>query len=108
MNDFDQYEDYEAQFDPMNSDRRERRKRKPKAHHKAKKDQRVVMEEIADEVSIEVEFKTTYVPGLFEEGWLLESLRPFYDRGLITDVLARVKGGKEAMCTAAKPSLKPG
>ena len=96
MNDFDQYEDYEARFDPMNTDRRERRKRKPKAHHKAKKDQHIVMNEIADEVSIEVEFKTTYVPGLFEEGWLLQSLRPFYDQGLITDVLARVKGGKEA------------
>ena len=96
MNDFDQYEDYEAQFDPMNSDRKARRQRKPKAHHKAKKAQHEVMHEIADEVSIEVEFKTTYMPGLFEEGWLLESLRPFYDRGLITDVLARVKGGKEA------------
>jgi RIO kinase 1 len=44
----------------------------------------------------EISFETTYVPGHFEQGWLLESLRPFYDRGLITDVLARIKGGKEA------------
>ena len=41
-------------------------------------------------------FNTTYKPGLFEEGWLLESLKPFYDMGLLSDVLGRVKGGKEA------------
>ncbi|NOG52330.1 MAG: hypothetical protein HND48_25015 [Chloroflexi bacterium] len=27
---------------------------------------------------------------------MLDSLRPFYEMGLMTDVLARVKGGKEA------------
>ena len=41
-------------------------------------------------------FKTTYKPSLFEEGWLLDSLRPFYEMGLILDVMGRVKGGKEA------------
>ncbi|MEP7292894.1 MAG: RIO1 family regulatory kinase/ATPase [Chloroflexota bacterium] len=96
MNDFEQSEDFEARFDPMNTDRKARRQRKPKAHHQPKKAQNEVMGEIADEVSLEIEFKTTYVPGLFEQGWLLDSLRPFYDQGLITDVLARVKGGKEA------------
>ncbi len=109
MNDFDQYEDYEARFDPMNSDRQARRQRKPKAHHQAKKQQTAVIEEIADDTGNEVSFETTYKPGRFEEGWLLESLRPFYDRGLITDVLARVKGGKEANVyrCAAQPR-KPG
>ncbi len=90
------YEEYEIQFDPMNIDRQARRQRKPEAHHQPKKQQHAVIEEIADDTVNEVSFKTTYVPGRFEEGWLLESLRPFYDRGLITDVLARVKGGKEA------------
>jgi RIO kinase 1 len=96
LNDFDQYEDFEARFDPMNTDRRARRQRKPKAHHKPKKNQQSVIEEIADESNAETGFETTYQPGIFEEGWLIDSLRPFYDRGLITDVLARVKGGKEA------------
>ncbi|HVU13672.1 MAG TPA: RIO1 family regulatory kinase/ATPase [Phototrophicaceae bacterium] len=96
MNDFDQYEDYEALFDPLHSDRKARRQRKPKAHHNPKKAQREVITEIAAESNAESSFQTTYVPGHFEEGWLLDSLRPFYDRGLITDVLARVKGGKEA------------
>lgn len=96
MNNFDQYEDYEARFDPMLSDRKARRQRKPKAHHQPKKARQAVIEEIVDSTVNESSFKTTYIPGKFEEGWLLESLRPFYDRGLITDVLARVKGGKEA------------
>ncbi len=96
MNDFDQYEDYEALFDPMHSDRKARRQRKPKAHHNPKKAQHEVITEIAAESNAESSFQTTYVPGHFEEGWLLDSLRPFYDRGLISDVLARIKGGKEA------------
>ena len=104
MNDFDQYEDYEARFDPLNNDRRARRQRKPKAHHQPKKQQQAVIEEIVDHTANEITFETTYRPSRFEEGWLLSSLRPFYDRGLITDVLARVKGGKEAnvyRCAAA-------
>jgi len=39
---------------------------------------------------------TTYKPSRHELGWLLSSLRDFYDQGLITDVLAAIKGGKEA------------
>lgn len=92
----DDYDHYEALFDPMRSDRRTRRKRKPKMKHIPKKSHRQIIEEIADPNSIEAGFETTYVPGLFEQGWLLESLRPFYDQDLITDVLARVQGGKEA------------
>ena len=81
----------------MQSDRKARRQRKPQAHHTPKKEQREVITEIADADSgEETGFQTTYTPGLFEEGWLIDSLRPFYNRGLITDVLARVKGGKEA------------
>jgi RIO kinase 1 len=96
LNDFDQYEDYEAMFDPMRRDRKARRHRKPKAHHQPKKVQQTVIQEIAAAPDTELGFQTTYTPGHFEQGWLLESLRPFYDRGLITDVLARVQGGKEA------------
>ncbi len=96
MNDFDQYEDYESLFDPMHTDRKARRQRKPKTHHVPKKQQSELITEIADADSVEAGFQTTYKPGIFEEGWLIDSLRPFYERGLITDVLARVKGGKEA------------
>lgn len=91
-----QYEQYEELFDPMLNDRQARRARKPKQKHKPKKSVNQIVSEIADPEALETGFKTTYVPGRFEEGWLLESIRTFYDRGLITDVLSIVKGGKEA------------
>lgn len=93
---YDDYEQYETLFDPLNSDRQARRKRKPRAHHVPKKAQHEVLDEIADRQGLEGGFETTYRPGLFEEAWLLESLRSFYDGALITNVLARVQGGKEA------------
>jgi RIO kinase 1 len=40
--------------------------------------------------------KFTYKAARFEEGWLLNSLVGFYEHGRISDVLKRVKGGKEA------------
>lgn len=42
------------------------------------------------------ELFTTYVPSRHERGWLLSSLRDFYEQNLISDVLASIKGGKEA------------
>jgi RIO kinase 1 len=41
-------------------------------------------------------FKFTYKAARFEEWWLLDSLGSFYEHQWIADVLARVKGGKEA------------
>lgn len=92
----DTYDTYASQFDPMQTDRQARRKRKPKAKHMPKKGQKEVISEIAATSGLEGGFQTTYTPGLFEEGWLLQSLRDFYDLHLISDVLGRVKGGKEA------------
>jgi RIO kinase 1 len=95
----DEYASFEARFDPMQSDRQTRRKRKPKVKHVAKKTLAEQLEEMSsDEVNVYVEdgFKTTYKPSLYESEWLLSSLRSFYEEDLITDVLALVKGGKEA------------
>lgn len=93
----DKYAHYEALFDPIQTDRQARRKRKPKPKHVPKKSSREIIAELADETSgLEGGFETTYRPSRYEEGWLLDSLRSFYTRGLITDVLALVKGGKEA------------
>jgi RIO kinase 1 len=50
----------------------------------------------ADAIELEGGFQTTYRPGRHEAQWLLDSLRGFYHGALITDVLAQVKGGKEA------------
>jgi len=41
-------------------------------------------------------FKFTYKAARFEEWWLLDSLGSFYEHKWISDVLKRVKGGKEA------------
>lgn len=41
-------------------------------------------------------FEITYVPARYEAVWLRDSLRPFVDRGLLEDVYALIKGGKEA------------
>jgi RIO kinase 1 len=40
--------------------------------------------------------RMTYRPARHEAAWLLSSLGPFYDQQLIRDVLAAVRGGKEA------------
>ncbi len=92
----DRYDSYEDLFDPMQRDRQARRKRKPKTYHQPKKNPRVVIDEIAAADGLEAGLNITYQPSLFEASWLLDSLRTFYDQALITDVLARVRGGKEA------------
>jgi RIO kinase 1 len=49
-------------------------------------------------------FRTTYQPARYEGPFLQESLQPFVTQTLIDDVLALVKGGKEAnvyLCQAA-------
>jgi RIO kinase 1 len=101
----DKYEHYEELFNPLNIDRQARRKRKPKVKHIPKKSPGQVITEIAETVGLEGGFQTTYQPARYEEGWLLDSLRSFYDQALISDVLAQVKGGKEASvyCCEADP-----
>jgi RIO kinase 1 len=94
--DFD-YEAYEDQFDPLRTDRQARRKRKTKAHHAPKKSCAQIVTELADVSAGEASsFQTTYQPSRYEAGWLMESLREFYRQEYITDVLAQIRGGKEA------------
>jgi len=94
----DKYAAYEAQFDPLQTDRQARRKRKPRAQHAPKKAQAqaAAVAEIAQPAGLEGGFVTTYTPSIFEAGWLLESLRDFFTQGYISDILAQVRGGKEA------------
>lgn len=91
---FDEYESFEEQFNSIHTDRQARRKRKPRVNPKIK--QAVTVTDVAETIGLEGGFQTTYVPSRHEEGWLLESLRDFYNQELISDVLALVKGGKEA------------
>jgi RIO kinase 1 len=71
--------------------------RRPKANQKAKKTRSEIIAELTDDLAdVDLGFNTTYRPSRYESGWLLSSLHSFYHEGLITDVLAQIKGGKEA------------
>lgn len=95
MNWNDEYDLYEDEF--IQNDRQARRKRKPKVRHIPKKSDAEIRDELADDViGLEGGFKTTYQPTLYEIEFLQDSIREFYDQALITDVLAKIKGGKEA------------
>jgi RIO kinase 1 len=100
----DDYAQYERQFDPLLIARRARRQRKPRLTHQIKVTQRELASGLADPTAIEAGFDITYQPGRFEAPWLRGSIEPFFEDGLITDVLSQVKGGKEAsvyLCAAA-------
>lgn len=92
----DRYETYADEFNPARFDRKARRKRKPRPQPETKKDAGEVIDALADPVGLESGFDTTYRPSKYEGGWLLESLTSLYNQQFITDVLAQVKGGKEA------------
>ena len=92
----DGYEHILEEYDPPTRSELAWRRGKPVTKHKAKKSQAEIAQELADTEGLEEGFHTTYTPGQFEEAWLLSSLRPFYQEQLIQDVLAIIKGGKEA------------
>lgn len=90
------YAAYEEAFDPIQIDRQERRKRKPKQTRENKKTVKENSEAVAETIGLEGGFETTYTPSQYEAGWLMGSLEDFYTQELINDVNAQVKGGKEA------------
>jgi RIO kinase 1 len=98
------YERYAEQYDPSYG-RAARAKRKPAARPPDAPDAGVAG--LAEPTGLEAGFVTTYRPARYEQVWLLESLRSFYAEQLISDVLAQVKGGKEASvycCAATLPA----
>ena len=94
--DNDRYEGYEAQFNPLSTDRQARRKRRPKTGYRPKKTADEIIAESAQTIGLEGGFETTYRPSKLESIWLPQSLREFYQQELISDVQAVIKGGKEA------------
>ncbi len=93
-------------YDPTLGRKISRFKQKKRSRH-------AVLDEIAQRVSLEalgadVAFNPTLGAKLHEREWIFTYLGPLYDSEYITDVLRRVKGGKEAnvyLCQA-HPSLK--
>jgi RIO kinase 1 len=103
---FDSDDDLLSDFVP--ADRKARRSRKGRTKPVPKKRDALQLETIAETVGLESGFATTYKPSKHESGWLLESLRTFYDQSLLVDVLAVVKGGKEASVYRAEPHPRLG
>jgi len=97
---FDNLDDFNDPYEQIaqgfSSSRQSRRKRKSKVNHTPKKSQQDIIHDIVDPVGFEGGIETTYSMTLYEEEFLVDSVRPFYDRDLIVDILAQVKGGKEA------------
>ena len=90
------YENYEEQFNPLRTDRKARRKRRPDTRRQTKKSESELVEEAAETIGLEGGFQTSYTPSLYEGTWLMQSLGEFYQQELISDVQALIKGGKEA------------
>lgn len=92
----DRFEAYEDLFDPLRTDRQARRRLKPRVVQKHEKPRSEILAELGEVTGQGAEFQTAYHPSRHEEGWLLGSVRSFFDEAWIVDVLARVRGGKEA------------
>jgi RIO kinase 1 len=98
---------YEDKFNLPRSQERHR-PRPPKNAQQKAAELRAQVEAVADEAGLSAGFDTIYTPTRFEAGWLHDSLRSFFEQDLITDVVARVQGGKEANVYRCKahPSLE--
>jgi len=89
---FDELDDHEQTENFINKDKR--RQRFPERHFKYVREANAGFLKGQDDSSRS--FKFTYQAARFESWWLLESLGDFYEHKWITDVLRRLKGGKEA------------
>jgi RIO kinase 1 len=92
----DAYDRYAEQYDPEWTARPARVGRKPQRKPAQKRSRDQIVAELAEPAGLEAGFVTSYQPARYEAEWLLGSLRLFYDEQLIVDVLAQIKGGKEA------------
>jgi len=100
-NELDTFEDYERTHDPRSEAaeqavQRRRRHRKKNKKSDVVRVKRAVATSVDRAAALEAGFQTTLKPTRYERGWLLESLKSFYEEGLISDVLGRIRGGKEA------------
>src|SRR5215208_6353104 len=92
INLFDELDSDEQTENFINNDKR--RQRFPERHFKYVREANAGFLKGQDDSSRSFNF--TYSAARFESWWLLESLGDFYEHRWITDVLLRLKGGKEA------------
>lgn len=87
----DKYEFYEAQFSRAPSGRKG-----VKRKHDARAGRAIEDAGMVEAAGTAASWTMTYVPARFEAAWLRASIASFYEEEWISDVLANVKGGKEA------------
>ncbi len=104
----DKYEALAAWFDFDVEDGRSGGRRQ-KSHVGGQQRHQQKISELAEAPeTLEDEFRISYKPSRHEAVWLRDSLRPFVVQGLIEDVLALVKGGKEANVYLCQAPLHTG
>lgn len=91
MDDETYLDDVEYYDELYNSPRRQR-----KAQRNPKRKPTTPISSIVEPTGTEAGFVISYQPARFEAGWLVDSLKIFFDQHLINDILANIKGGKEA------------
>jgi RIO kinase 1 len=91
-----QTEYYEAIYDPTSVSTDVSRPPKTGRPRKSKPEEPAQAGEPDLDIRTEEGFITTYRPARYEKGFLLQSLQSFYEEALISDVMAKVRGGKEA------------
>ena len=96
---FDELDDNDQIENFLNRDKR--RQRFPERHFKTVREENAAF--VGEQDDTRRAFKFTYEAARFEEWWLLDSLGDFYVHRWITDVLRRVKGGKEASVYQCRP-----
>ncbi len=104
MNTKDYIDFYEEFDDFVSKGTRPSNKRVTQKRESKKREMEAKLFIRAQEVS--QEFKFTYKAARFEEWWLLDSLGSLYEHKWITDVLRRVKGGKEASVYQCQPGAE--
>lgn len=105
IDEYSEYEEYAAIHDPQwAADWLEDERQRPNDRKEQRSLNDAINELTDGSAGLEAGFQTTYKPTRYEETYLLEALRYFYDIGLIEDVLASVKGGKEASVYRCKPN----
>jgi RIO kinase 1 len=104
--DFDQYLD-DGDLNGFSTKRIERKNRRLSQREKRIRFQAELIDH-ADKVPVDVQqhFTPSFQPAGHEHTWLLSYLESFYNAQVITDILRKVKGGKEAnvYCCEAHPS----
>jgi RIO kinase 1 len=104
--DIDDYLDDDT-FNVIDGKRIERKNRRLSLNEKRARQQSELME-IKDKLPVDIQqsFSPSFLPGGHERVWLINYLEEFYNKNIITDVVGKVKGGKEAnvYCCAAHPA----